>query len=232
VIRSKPLECRRVRILLLLAAALVIKGAVAAPFAVQLGDTRIALDAPPGFADVQATGSPRLLELAEALTSASNRILLFALEDGDVRRFTVGDSPELRRYVIVVTPRELQSARVTASAFRALVADSLRELGALPDPKAELRPYLDAQPRGRVSLLGELRKEQDVVSVVQGARLPDPPRSREPPRYLLSSNTMLLIRGKALNVAIYTNHSGPEDVEWLRSVTLRWIEELQRLNLR
>jgi hypothetical protein len=232
VIRSKPLECRRVRILLLLAAALVIKGAVAAPFAVQLGDTRIALDAPPGFADVQATGSPRLLELAEALTSASNRILLFALEDGDVRRFTVGDAPELRRYVIVVTPRELQSARVTAAAFRALVADSLRELGALPDPKAELRPYLDAQPRGRVSLLGELRKEQDVVSVVQGARLPDPPRSREPPRYLLSSNTMLLIRGKALNVAIYTNHSGPEDVEWLRSVTLRWIEELQRLNLR
>jgi hypothetical protein len=232
VIRRKPLECRRVRILLLLAAALVIKGAVAAPFAVQLGDTRLALDAPPGFSDVQATGSPRLLDLAEALTSASNRILLFALEDGDVRRFTVGDSLELRRYVIAVTPRELQTARVTLAAFRGLVADSLRELGPLPDPKAELRPYLDAQPRGKVSLLGELRKEQDVVSVVQGARLPDPPRSREPPRYLLSSSTLMLIRGKALNLAIYTNHNGPEDVEWLRSVTLRWIEELQRLNLR
>jgi len=232
VIRRKPLECRRVRILLLLAAALVIQGAVAAPFAVQLGDTRLALDAPPGFADVQATGSPRLLDLAEALTSASNRILLFALEDGDVRRFTVGDSLELRRYVIAVTPRELQTARVTLAAFRGLVADSLRELGPPPDPKAELRPYLDAQPRGKVSLLGELRKEQDVVSVVQGARLPDPPRSREPPRYLLSSSTLMLIRGKALNLAIYTSHSGPEDVEWLRSVTLRWIEELQRLNLR
>ena len=99
MIRRKPLECRRVRILLLAAAALVIKGALAAPFAVQLGDTRLALDAPPGFSDVQATGSPRLLDLAEALTSASNRILLFALEDGDVRRFTVGDSLELRRYV-------------------------------------------------------------------------------------------------------------------------------------
>jgi hypothetical protein len=206
--------------------------ALGAPFAVQLGDTRIALDAPPGFADVQAMGSPRLLDLAEALTSASNRILLFALEDGDVRRFTVGDSPELRRYVIAVTPRELQSARVTLPAFRGLVADALRELGALPDPKAELRPYLDAQPKGRVSLLGELRKEQDVVSVMQGARLPDPPRSREPPRYLLSTTTLMLIRGKALNLAIYTSHSGPEDVEWLRNVTLRWIEELQRLNLR
>ena len=129
MIRRKPLECRRVRILLLLAAALVIKGAVAAPFAVQLGDMRLALDAPPGFADVQATGSPRLLDLAEALTSASNRILLFALEDADARRFTVGDSLELRRYVIAVTPRELQTARVTLAAFRGLVAVSLRELG-------------------------------------------------------------------------------------------------------
>jgi hypothetical protein len=230
VIRRKPLECRRVRILLLLA-VLVSKGALAAPFAVQLGETRLALDAPPGFSDVQATGSPRLLELAEALTSASNRILLFGLEDGDVRRFTVGDSPELRRYVIVVTPRELQSARVNASAFRGLVTDALRDLGSLPAPDVELRPYLDTQ-KGRASLLGELRREQDVVSVVQGARLPSPPRSREPPRYLLSSTTLMLIRGKALNLAIYTSHNGPEDVEWLRTVTLRWIEELQRLNNR
>jgi hypothetical protein len=206
--------------------------ALGAPFAVQLGDTRLALDSPPGFSDVQATGSPRLLDLAEALTSASNKILLFALEDADVRRFSVGDSLELRRYVIAVTPRELQTARVTAAGFRTLVNDVLRELGPLPDPSAELRSYLDAQPKGRVSLLGELRREQDVVSVVQGARLPDPARSREPPRYLLSSTTLMLIRGKALNLAIYTLHGGPEDVEWLRMTTLRWIDDLQRLNLR
>src|SRR5207245_40310 len=92
---QKAIIIRRVRMLavLLLAAT----SAVAAPFAVQVGDTRLALDAPPGFADVQSTGSPRLYELAEALTSPSNRILLFALEDADVRRFSLGDSLELRR---------------------------------------------------------------------------------------------------------------------------------------
>jgi hypothetical protein len=220
-----------VRFLAALLAVFSSSGVLAAPFAVQLGDTRLALDAPPGFSDVQAMGSPRLLELAEALTSASNSILLFALEDADVRRFTVGDSPELRRYVITVTPKELQTARVTLPAFRGLVTDALRDLGPLPDPNIELRRYLDAAPR-RAKLVGELRREQDVVSVVQGARLPDPPRSKEPPRYLLSSSTLMLIRGKALNLAIYTSHNGPEDLEWLRTVTLRWIEELQRLNLR
>ena len=46
----------------LLAATLISTSAIAAPFAVQVGETRLALDAPPGFADVQMTGSPRLLD--------------------------------------------------------------------------------------------------------------------------------------------------------------------------
>ncbi|HYL25367.1 MAG TPA: hypothetical protein VEV21_13340 [Burkholderiales bacterium] len=206
--------------------------ALAAPFAVQVGDARLALDAPPGFADVQATGSPRLLELAESLTSASNRILLFALEDADVRRFSLGDSPELRRYVIVVTPRSLESARVQLSAFQGLVADALREVGPPVPASTEVRRYLDGQPRGQPALLAELRKDQDVVAVLQSARLPDAPRSRDAPRYLLSTMSMMLVRGKALNLAIYTSYASDADLEWIRGTTLRWIEELQRLNLR
>ena len=34
--------------------------AAAAPFAVQVGDTRLGLDAPPGFADTTSMGAPRL----------------------------------------------------------------------------------------------------------------------------------------------------------------------------
>src|SRR3954471_17490401 len=151
------LKCRGVRTLAFLATVLI-QSAIAAPFAVQLGDTRVALDTPPGFSDVQATGSPRLLELAEQLTSASNRILIFALEDRDVRRFNVGDSPELRRYVIAVTPRELQTARVTLPAFHGLAADAMRDLGKVPEPGVPLRTYLDAEPR-RAKLLAELRKD-------------------------------------------------------------------------
>lgn len=208
--------------------ALWVGQALAAPFAVQLGDTRVALDAPPGFSDVQATGSPKLLDLAESLTSASNRILLFALEDGDVRRFNVGDTPELRRYSIVITPRGLERERLSPEAFKTFVADSLRELGALPDAKQKLRTYLDAQPRGRPSLLAELRRDSGVVSILNGARLPD--RERMPPRYLLASTTLLLVRGKALNMGVYTAYDDDADLEWIRATTLRWIDELRRLN--
>src|SRR3954464_3381401 len=106
------LECRRVRCACFLIVFLF-GSAWAAPFAVQVGDARLALDTPPGFSDVQMTGSPRLLELGEALTSASNRILVLAPEEAAVRRFSLGDPPQLRRYVIAVTPKGLESARVT-----------------------------------------------------------------------------------------------------------------------
>jgi hypothetical protein len=223
------LECRGVRTPAFLLAFLC-QSALAAPFAVQLGDTRIALDTPPGFSDVQATGSPRLLELAEALTSASNRIVLFALEDIDVRRFTVGDTPELRRYCLVVTPKPFEGARVTQTAFRQLVADAMRGVGEPVPSGGDVRAHLDSM-RGRPALIAELRRDPDVESVLQGARMPEQ-RGREGPKYLLSSTTLLLVRGRALNVSLYAVYDSPADVEWIRSTTLRWVEDVQRLNNR
>jgi hypothetical protein len=201
----------------------------AAPFAVQLGEAKIGLDAPPGFADTGFTGSPRLQELGEALTSASNRILLFAISDADLRRFMVGDPLELRRYMIVVTPRGLERERVTESAFKLFVNDAVQGLGQ-PAGSADYPKYLDSRPTGAVSLLAELRKDADVVSVLQGARSKGGFFERS--KYLLSTTTLMLVRGKALNLSVYTQYDDPADLEWIRVTTARWIEELKRLNSR
>jgi len=203
---------------------------------VQLGDARIALDAPPGFADTAFTGSPRLQELAEALTSASNRILLFAISDDDLRRFMAGDAPELRRYMIAVTPKGLERERIALPAFSSYVGESLRQLGA-PPPDADFVKYLDSRAPGAVRLLSELRKEPEVVSVLLGMRLPAQPRAsmfaeEKPPQYVLSSTTLLLVRGKALNLSVYTGYDSAADLDWIRATTARWIEELRRLNAR
>lgn len=208
----------------------------AAPFAVTVGDSRLALDAPPGFADTGFTGSPRLQELAESLTSASNRILLFAISDADLRRFMVGDPMEARRYMVVVTPRALERERVTPAAFESFVADSLRALEPPPAPSTDLRAHLDARP-GAERVLAELRREHDAVSLLQGARLPTPPRpglfaETPPPQYVLSTTSLLLLRGKALSLTVHSTYDSPADVEWIRATTLRWIEDLRRLNNR
>ena len=206
--------------------------ALAAPFAVQVGDARIGLDAPPGFADTTFTGSPRLQELAESITSASNRILLFAISDADLRKFTLGDPPEFRRYMIAVTPKELERERVSRQAFNGFVLASLREFGEPAPGDKSLTQYLDLQPAGKASLIAELRRDAEVVSVLVGARLAPQGRSQPKQQYLVSTTTLMLIRGKALNLSVYGEYDSPADLDWARAITVRWIDELQRLNTR
>jgi hypothetical protein len=138
-------------------------------------------------------------------------------------------SPELRRYVIAVTPKGLERERLTSATFKAFVAEALSGAGSVPQG-GDLTRYLDEQPRGRANLLAELRKDPDVASVLQGTRLPTP-RS-DPPRYLVSTITLMLVRGKALNLSVFSRYEGAPDVEWIRATTSRWIDELQRLNAR
>jgi hypothetical protein len=215
---------------LFLALLLAAANAAATPFAVQVGEARIGLDAPPGFADTTSTGSPRLQELGEQLTSASNRVLLFAVSDGDLRRFTLGDPLDLRRYMVVVTARATERERMSESGFKAMVADAVREFGPLPAAAADLQKYLESQPPGAVSLLAELRKDHEALSVLQGTRSKG--KLFERSKYLLSTSSVVLLRGKVLNLSVYTQYDDPAELEWIRITTARWIEELKRLNSR
>jgi hypothetical protein len=203
----------------------------AAPFAVQVGEARIGLDAPPGFADTGFTGSPRLQELAETLTSASNRILLFAISDGDLRKFMVGDTPDFRRYMVVVTPKVLERERLDRERFEDFVQAALRELGPPAPAGKTFAEVFDALPAGKPVLLDELRRAPDIVSMLVGARVAAQARSQKA-QYVLSSTTLMRLRGKALNLAVYGAYETAADAEWIRAITARWIDDLQRLNAR
>ncbi|HVL36655.1 MAG TPA: hypothetical protein VM489_13375 [Burkholderiales bacterium] len=222
------------RLLAALAAACALGSAAAAPFGVQLGDARLVLDSPPGFADTTFTGSPRLQELAEALTSASNRILLFAISDADLRRFSQGDPPEFRRYMLVATPRVYERERLPPGAFQRLAEDALRGFTP-PPPETDVARHLESQPVGLSTALVQIRRDPDVLSLLYGTRL-EPTKM---PRflgtdirqnYVLASSTLLLVRGKALALSVFSLYESPDDAAWIRAVTERWIAELQRMN--
>ena len=205
----------------------------AAPFTVRLGVERIVLDTPPGFTDTTELASPRLQDLSETLTAASNRILMFALSDADVRRFTQGDRLDARRYMIAVTPRGLEHIRVSPDQFTALVAESLQNLGARVEGP-DLIKFLATQPVGKLHLLAELKQDPAAVSVMQATRIPDLPAATfwqsAKPQYLCFTTTLFLVRGKALQLKIYSLYDGPADTDWLKTITQRWQDELLRLN--
>jgi hypothetical protein len=202
----------------------------AAPFFVQVGEAKLVLDAPRGFTDTTFTGSPRLQELGESLTSASNRVLLFALSDDDLRKFTLGDQLDLRRYMAVFTARSMERERMSERDFKSFADDLLRGMGPLPPPGNYL-PYLEDRPVGAVSPLAELRKDADAVAVLQGTRQKGA-RFFDRSKYLLSSTAMVLLRGKAVTLSLVTQYDDPADLEWIRATTARWIDDLKRLNSR
>lgn len=207
----------------------------AAPFTVRLGLERIVLDAPPGFTDTTELASPRLQDLADTLTAASNRILVFALSDADVRRFAQGEQLDARRYMIAVTPKGLERERVTPAQLATYIADSLHDLGK-PVQAPDLIRYLETQPIGKASLLAELKREPATVSVLLATRLPPLAGKNfwdsSTPQYLVFTTTIFVVRGKVLQLAVYSLFDEPADLDWLKTTTQRWLDELQRLNPR
>ena len=207
--------------------------AAAAPFSVRLGIEKLVLDAPPGFSDTTELASPRLASVSETLTPASNRILIFALSDDDVRRFTLGDPVDIRRYMILVTPKGLEHQRVSQEMFSAEVGSSLQNLG----PRVEapdLAKFLEKEPMGKAYLLAELKREPGTVSVLQASRYLDRPATTfwgsPTPRYLCFTTTLFLVRGKILQIRVYSFYETPADIDWLKAITQRWQDDLLRLN--
>lgn len=238
MIRDPAARIALVRRLAALAAALLAAVSLecaAVPYTVRLGLEKIVLDAPPGFTDTTDLASPRLQDLAATLTADSNRVLLFALTDADLRRFTLGDQIEARRYMIAVTPKGMERERVSPEQFAALVADSRRDLGGAVKVD-DLVKYLESQPIGRASLLAEPRQDPAAVTVLAAVRLPPLPGATfweaSRPQYQVFTTTLAYVRGKALRLSVFTLYDGPADLEWLRYTTQRWVDDLQRLNSR
>jgi hypothetical protein len=221
------------RILAALLALMLALPAAAVQFEVRVGNERITLDTPPGYGDTSSLYSPRMQDLADSMTSASNRVLLFAISDLDLRRFMTGDKLELRRYMMAATPRGMERFKVNEEQFKAFVTSSLRDLGPVAPKEGDLLKYLEKQTPGKANLLAELKKEPTLVSILQATRLPDEgglfgffPKIQ----YVAATTTLLLLRGKAIQLAVYTVLESARDLDWITVVTEQWIHELQRLN--
>ncbi|HUK05152.1 MAG TPA: hypothetical protein VLV90_08755 [Burkholderiales bacterium] len=221
-----------VRMLAALLAAVALQCA-AEPFSVRIGTEKIVLDTPPGFADTVSLGSPRLQDFAEGFNTASNRLLLFGVTDADMRRFTLGDKLEANRFVMVATPRAQEQQRVTPEQFADFMRDSMNAFGKTIEVK-DLVKFLEKQPIGKSNLLAELRREPGVASVMQATRLAPIPGYRfydsDKPQYLVYTTSLVLVRGKALQLSVYSLTETGTDLGWLRGTTQRWADELRRLN--
>jgi hypothetical protein len=149
-----------------------------------------------------------------------------------MRRFNLGDAPELKQYLLLAMPRALEQERLSIQAFERYVAEGLRSLGA--PIEGDFTKVMEDRPAGEPTLLAELRREPDAVSVLRAVRVPPSQGVLswfKPSQYVLTTTSLVLLRGKALTLTVTTGYESKADVEWLRTITLRWIDDLRRLNV-
>ena len=83
-------------------------------------------------------------------------------------------------------------------------------------------------------IIEELKKEPETVSVLQATRLPEIPGEKfwnsSTPQYLVFTTTLMLVRGRALQLSGYAIYRQPADIDWLKDITQRWQDEIRRLN--
>lgn len=151
-----------------------------------------------------------------------------------MRRFNSGDAPELKQYLLVVTPKSLEFERMSAATFDRYVAEGRKGMGT--PIEGDLTKILEARPPRELVLAAELPREPDAMAVIRAQRVPPAEAggmfsSPKPSQYVLSSTAVVLLRGKPLTLTVTTGYERKADLDWLRETTQRWIEELRRLNV-
>jgi len=137
----------------------------------------------------------------------------------------------LKYYLLAVTPRALEQDRMSLQAFERYVRDGLRGLG--KPIKGDFTKVLETRPMGEAVVIAELLTDPDAAAVLRAIRIP-PPEGLfsyfKPSQYVLSSSAVILLRGKALTLSLTSGYESKADIDAMRTVMLRWIDDLRRLN--
>jgi hypothetical protein len=65
---------------------------------------------------------------------------------------------------------------------------------------------------------------------MQGTMLPSQGGWNEKRLFRISAMTIALVGGRAVYLSAFSAYDSPADILWIRTVSERWLEDLQRLN--
>ena len=77
-------------------------------------------------------------------------------------------------------------------------------------------------------------RDPDAISLLRAVRLPPAEGVLswfKPSQYVMSSTTVILLRGKLLTLTVTSGYESKADIDSIRELTLRWVDQLRRLNV-
>ena len=206
---------------------------------VNIGGVLFDVKSPAGFHEISAI-SPETRRMAETMTPPTNRLLGVFVSESDLKRVKKGDFPELTRYMLLQTFRQMENRIMSGPDFYQAASGIKKQQNTLQDSvKDKVGNLLDGAT-------DKLSKEYDIsMKMKMGEQIPlgifnDQPKSfgfANLVKYQLEAEgvksehvvaggtSMLLHKGKILFVYVYSTYKSKKDIEWVKATSIKWLSD-------
>ncbi len=205
-----------------------------------IGGVKIHVNPPAGFHEI-GTLSAETRRIMESFTPPMNRLLGVFVSETDLVKLMKDEAPDMKRYMMVQTNRQLEERMVSSEDFQQLSAQvreqqfTLMEkhrgdIDKLVDQAAEnFSRELDSTFEIKVGEqvpLGIITDQPGSIGIGFLGKYQIEAEGQLIETVVASGITYALFNNKLLYMYVYSSYESPEDIEWVKTRTREWIEGL------
>lgn len=204
-----------------------------------VGNQRILLPTPKGFVSVETI--PKLYAGSEAVTPPSHRFINAFYEKDRVEAWLNGKPLDIDRYFIIQTERQEEEKTMTVSEFsrlklalnKAIIEKTKKEQ---PPSSMDLKDQRDVKNNisqlqkryklqpfdfrlGNTIILGKTEEQENYLSTASVTKNIFKFGNKSEEVLMASVSTILLAKGKLINIYGYCKYSREEDLTWLQDMS-------------
>lgn len=211
---------------------------------VQVGGKTIDIPAPAGFHEISEL-SPETMRLVEKAVPPDNRLLAAFVSEGDLERIMKGEVPEYRRYMMVQVFRKFEQMTISGSQFAQFADKARREQGTLSEEsKAKTQRLVNQAGReilegydlaadiriGEPVSLGVFVDKSDTIAYATLTKYQVATEESKQDVVLASAGCFVNVKSKILYLYIFGRYDDSKDLEWVRTTSGQWADQILRAN--
>ncbi len=205
---------------------------------VLIGNTKIAIDVPPDFVEVQRNTSPELWKIAETWTSPTKELLALLVER-DVIDSSTKKSMALKKYLLVQAPKQYKNTKLSENDFSKFKKDfkqNQNTLGttdkdgeddkdeSIQDPKNSLTEFTNPKYLETGSFpLGFFHETANSIGNVVIIKQIIGERGEKAPYFTAVANNVVFLKGKLFYMYVLKEYRSQSDSEWVKIMSEHWV---------
>lgn len=212
---------------------------------IEVGDKMVSIPAPAGFHEISEL-SPKVREFAESVTPPHHRLLAVFVSDDDFQRIAKGESPEMRKYMLLQVNRKLEHRSVSDTQFSQLVGQVKQEHHNLREKTKDTTDSWLSDASGKLSKeygaivdlavgepmpLGVFLEQNGAIGFAQLVKSRISIGGEQIDYLVIGGASLMKVRGKVLEAYVNSKYEAQNDVEWVRATSRTWIDQILATNL-